>query len=133
MEFSANRADTILHLPYPSASTPIWFKASFKHTPSPGMSVPLRLHVSGPATAFIFLNGVMLGKYYEKDGPQEDFYLFDGLVKEDNDLIILSYDGRSRGYGGISFEVCEWRMSDWSGNVDEEGAQYYTKRQLIIL
>jgi hypothetical protein len=79
-------------------------------------------------------NAVLLAKYYGNgDGPQHDFFLMDGLVKENNDLLLLCYDGRSGGNEGVSIEVREWRMSDWSGNVDEEGHPYVMRRQSIVL
>jgi hypothetical protein len=128
-------AGTVLKIPFQSSSRPLWFKAKFRHMPTSGFRIPLRLHVEGVATAFIFLNGVMLGKYYGGgDGPQHDFYLLEGLVNDENELMLLSYDGRSGGNEGVTIEVREWRMNGWSGNVDDvEGKPYVMRRQVIEL
>lgn len=62
---SSQATSSEMHFAVPPTSPPTWFKAEFKHEPK-GLRVPLRLHVGGLSTAFIWLNGVLLGRYYGK-------------------------------------------------------------------
>lgn len=111
-----------IHLKFLSSSVPIWYTANFDRDTS--LYVPLRLNLQGPATCFVWLNGTLMGKYYgNKDGPQNDFYLLDGLVTErDNKLEFLCYDGRCGDeMSGLVLRIREWKVDGWSGNIQEDG------------
>lgn len=102
---------------------PVWNIVTFKK-PSYLNAVicPLRLHISGTATCYVFINGYLIARYYGNgDGPQRDFFLHDGLLETDNVLKILSYDRELN--SSVTIEVKPWMMSNTlgSGNINEHG------------
>ncbi|KAJ3297264.1 hypothetical protein HK104_000691 [Borealophlyctis nickersoniae] len=129
---------------------PTWFRGRFNLPPniatfhrtssestSPVLHVPLRVRMTGPATAYIYIgpgNGTqtMIGRYYGNgDAVQKDFYIPEGLLWEEDNVVKLVVYGREDGeWVGVSIE--EWRVKDgWSGNRDEEGVRMVTVREVI--
>ncbi len=73
----------------------IWFRRKVRiETPSSYVA-PLRLTLKDTSEkALIYFNGVLIGRYSEKGG-QEDFYIYEDLVKEEN-LVAILVDGREK-------------------------------------
>lgn len=135
VEWISNLAtpNSTLSLPIPVDSRPIWYKTTFDALHD-GLtfSMPLRLHVNGPGTAYIWLNDTIIARYYGTDGPQHDFYLMSGLLKTDevNEIKMVVYNGRvddGEDQGGIlTVQIKGWNVTlngpaedRWSGNLDD--------------
>ncbi|KAL1920508.1 uncharacterized protein VTP21DRAFT_885 [Calcarisporiella thermophila] len=106
-----------------------WLEFTFRHPislaaiedPSHDAEVPLRLQLKGKFTAVIFLNGVLVGRYYGNgDASQRDFYLMEGLVQpngEENKVRILVYAWEE--VRDPLVRICGWRVERGSGNLAE--------------
>ncbi|KAI9310693.1 glycoside hydrolase superfamily [Dichotomocladium elegans] len=83
---------------------------------SPSMNVPLRLRLDGPFTAFVFLNDVLIARYYGNgDSPQHDFYLPDGLIQyRDNTVRMLVYTWED---GDAHVHIAGWPVDPETGNM----------------
>ncbi|TPX30773.1 beta-galactosidase [Synchytrium microbalum] len=103
--------------------------------------VPLRLCISGSATAYIFLNGVLIGRYFGEGGDcaQKDFYMHEGFVRvEGNEVKMLVYSRETAGDVVIKVEVREWRTDSGGGleerfsfNLVEDGAPVIFGRERL--
>lgn len=77
-----------------------WYRTRFQLNEPDGASAPIALtlpHASDKA--YIWLNGWLLGRYWEQEGPQHAFYLPDGILNPhgDNVLVIAVWN---RGHDG---------------------------------
>ena len=66
-----------------------WYRTRFQLNLPSGTDVPMGLtlpHVSDKAT--IWLNGWLVGRYWEQEGPQHDFYLPDGILNPHGDNVL---------------------------------------------
>ena len=96
-----------------------WFRFRFDNVLKKSASsynVPLRLHLEGEWTAMVFVNDVMIARYYGNgDGPQHDFYLPDELIKTKNNQVkILAYTWKDT--QGEIF-IAGWPVLADSGNL----------------
>lgn len=117
--------DRIYRIPVSKAQGAQWVRFQFddlRKVASASMTVPLRLHLNGPFTAFVFLNDVQIADYYGNgDGPQHDFYLPGGLVKKHNVVRMLVYTWQDT---TAEIMVAGWPVRLDSGNVDETQPEY---------
>ncbi|KAJ3115028.1 hypothetical protein HK100_001486 [Physocladia obscura] len=105
-----------------------------------GLKVPLRLHVTGSATAHFWVSGLYLARYYGNgDCVQHDFYIPDTFVTTAVEgklpIKILLYGGRGdEGDDWIGVEVKGWEIADgWSGNlVDGNGAVFGVLEESLL-
>ncbi|KAI8921648.1 glycoside hydrolase superfamily [Entophlyctis helioformis] len=109
VEFKADTGVNVFHAPPPTtAAAPAWFRSSFDLpaglaatvSADGALRVPLRLHMTGTGTAYIYINGTFIARFYGNgDGPQKDFYVPERLLKvSGNTLQMLVYgDGGSNG------------------------------------
>ncbi|KAI8615150.1 glycoside hydrolase superfamily [Chytriomyces sp. MP71] len=109
---------------------PRWFSGVMEVSPAitgRGLRVPLRFHVTGTATAHIWVDGVYLARYYGNgDCVQRDFYIPDTYAKGSRLVKVLVYDGRP-GSDWIGIEVKGWEVAEgWSGNLMEGGEVFAT-------
>jgi hypothetical protein len=81
--------------------------------------VPLRLHVEGPQTAALCVNGTFIGRYVGELGPQHDFLVMDGLVRAGRNEVRLGVYATTP--GALRFDVRPWRVRPDSGNLDDVG------------
>ncbi|KAJ3010488.1 UNVERIFIED_CONTAM: hypothetical protein HDU68_002115 [Siphonaria sp. JEL0065] len=110
---------------------PRWFQARIKLNLPQGVRIPLRLHLSGPATAHVWIQGVYLARYYGNgDCVQKDFLIPESwLGEKELKVKVLVYDGR-KSVGGddvadwVGLEVKGWEIetgdagaTKWSGNL----------------
>ena len=113
---------------------PEWFR--FEFTVEKSMYVrALRAHVNGDGNALIWLNEVLIGRYYHLISPQSDFYFPEGLLKDGvNRIQVLYYNSKP---SSIKLEIKEYRRSSgvadsledlWSGNLDESGESFFLKK-----
>ncbi|TPX36817.1 beta-galactosidase [Synchytrium endobioticum] len=112
---------------------PRYYKCTFEApTAPPNFRVPLRLCLEGPFTCYIFLNGVIIGRYLGEgqDCVQKDFYLQEGLVNvKGNEIKLLVYSRAVESKDVVMrFEIREWRAAvgssledRWSFNLAEDG------------
>ncbi|KAI7863501.1 glycoside hydrolase superfamily [Spinellus fusiger] len=96
------------------------------------MKVPLRLHLEGAMTANVYLNGLLIARYYGNgDGPQHDFYLPDELVqKKSNVLKMLVYTWEET---VAKVVVAGWPVDPVSGNLDTEKAEYMVWKDTLSI
>ncbi len=80
---------------------PAWYVTGFKYKPQ---DQPLFVHIIGAKKGQIFLNGHNLGRFWTV-GPQQDYYLPECWLKEDdNELMLFSEEGRIPTGSKISFK-----------------------------
>lgn len=90
---------------------------------------PLRVQVESGASVrvMIWVNTLFLGRYVEPLGPQIDFYVPEGLIKQNKDnLIVLGVYGAVDTF--ISVRILPWIVDLDSGNRDDEKGQVYAMR-----
>jgi endoglucanase len=66
-----------------------WYRTHFTLGESPDAETPIGLtipHASDEAT--IWLNGWLIGRYWEQQGPQHTFYLPDGILNRSGDNVV---------------------------------------------
>lgn len=116
-----------------------WFRFRFddKLKKSTSSNVPLRLHLDGEWTAMVFVNDVLIARYYGNgDGPQHDFYLPDGLLQaDDNEVKILAYTWKDT---HAKLFIAGWPVFAESGNLmtgeqAKTAAEYMTFKDKIAL
>ncbi|KAF9585405.1 hypothetical protein BGW38_002553, partial [Lunasporangiospora selenospora] len=122
----------------------IWWKTWFNGPPSMrpqdetnkdsakrGPRIPLYCRLEGEFSAMILLNGVLIGRYFGSDSPQQDFYLMDGLVHgaelgQVNELKLMIYGNsvNQREPSKVNVLVRPWWVEDaqgslgkWTGNL----------------
>jgi hypothetical protein len=111
----------------PGSQGPKWIKVSFTLAKDSNVRIPVRLRVDGLPTAFIWINHVLIAKYYGNgDGPQHDFYVMEGLLKPENELKLVLYGHLDT----LSVKLLPWTYSNdtlaerWSGNVIQSDHEY---------
>jgi len=73
----------------------VWYRRKISLKIPEGYIAPLRLTLKDTASkALIYFNGVLIGRYADI-GPQEDFYIYEELVKKEN-VIAIAVDGREK-------------------------------------
>lgn len=74
----------------------IWYRKRIKIKNYNSFVAPLRLTIrNSTSKCLIYFNGVLIGRYADI-GPQEDFYIYEDLIKEEN-LVAILVDGRKKG------------------------------------
>lgn len=90
---------------------------------------PLRLKVlSAPGVvAMIWVNGLLTGRYVADLGPQSDFYIPAGLIKEckKNALVIAAYGDCD---STLSIKIVPWVVDPVSGNIDDAQGEVFVRR-----
>ncbi len=73
----------------------IWYRRKINLKILKGYVAPLRLTLKDTnSKALIYFNGVLIGRYADV-GPQEDFYIYQDLIKKENTVVIV-VDGRKK-------------------------------------
>jgi hypothetical protein len=112
----------------------VFFRSTFK---VPACTVvegnvryPLRLKVetSPRAVVVLWVNGLQIGLYIEALGPQQNFYVPEGLITDckDNLIVILVYGPTD---GGCSVRILPWVVDRKSGNIDEQDGDVFALRE----
>ena len=70
-----------------------WFRTWFKVQQNKNWITPLNIHVEATGNLQIWLNGRLLGLYFNV-GPQSNFYIPEGWLKEKNSLVFVMRPGR---------------------------------------
>ncbi|KAH6581194.1 hypothetical protein BASA60_002578 [Batrachochytrium salamandrivorans] len=140
----------------PHTAWPSWFKANFdlsrtiqRFLQHASARLPLRMHLSGPGTAYIYVNSVFIARYYGNgDGPQKDFYVPEGLVKPLNNTLKLlvychdvDYNKKEDDCGNdwVRVEFRLWKMvqqpldslATSSGNLNENGKEFVLEQTTL--
>ncbi|KAJ3206819.1 hypothetical protein HK099_000406 [Clydaea vesicula] len=137
---------TAIELELKCNQLPTWFKGDFQYTRT-HLHIPLRLQMGGRGTAYIWVNGFLIARYYGNgDSPQKNFYIMHGILLEGtNEVKLLCYDGRvenkDNSNENIFVEIKEWKVNDskvnlndrWSGNIEENGKSYVVFRKDLKL
>ncbi len=69
-----------------------WYRTSFKVQQIKNWIAPLYIHVESTGNLQIWLNGSLLGLYFDV-GPQNDFYIPEGWLREKNTLVFVMRPG----------------------------------------
>ncbi|KAI8609475.1 hypothetical protein BC830DRAFT_1150302, partial [Chytriomyces sp. MP71] len=110
---------------------PRWFKATLRvsaDVASGGLRTPLRLRLSGRATAHVWVGGIYVARYYGNgDCSQYSFNVPETLAHGEQPVKVLVYDGRE-GADWVGLEVVGWEISkeNLSGNLVEGGELFST-------
>jgi len=73
----------------------IWYRCKIDLKVPEGYVAPLRLTLKDTTSkTLIYFNGVLIGRYADI-GPQEDFYIYEDLIKKEN-TIVIAVDGRKK-------------------------------------
>ncbi|CAG8513248.1 9890_t:CDS:2 [Diversispora eburnea] len=96
-----------------------WWKFKFHHPIDIKfkdiLTAPLRLVIYGSFTSYIFLNEILIGRYYGNgDCAQHDFYLMDGILKfgEENQIKMMVYSWEIVDPEEIKLEIRGWEVDD---------------------
>lgn len=111
----------------------VYYRATFRVPPSAvvGGSVryPLRVKVLSGAHArvMMWVNTLFMGRYIEELGPQSDFYIPEGLIKEckGNSIVLAVYGSVET---NLSVKILPWVVDARSGNLDEKNGQVHALR-----
>ncbi|KAF9968719.1 hypothetical protein BGZ70_009641 [Mortierella alpina] len=132
-----------------------WWRMRFEGAPTIMANIPLCCRLEGDFSAMILLNGVLVGRYFGADSPQQDFYLMDGLLHaaeagELNELKLMIYSSNESEslHEKTSVRILPWRIEDaqgelgqWSGNAlfaadeirskETQAGAFWTFRQAV--
>jgi hypothetical protein len=90
----------------------------------------LRAHLEGLVNASIFLNGEFVGRYWGEGGPQHDFYLMDGFLRDgENDLVLAVWATIE---SDLAVEVVPYKVILASGNIDDAGGALFATQKTAI-
>lgn len=94
---------------------------------------PLRIKVLSGAKVrvMMWVNTLFLGRYVEELGPQTDFYVPEGLIKQykDNSIVLAVYGPVDT---NIHVKLVPWVVDGNSGNLDEAGGEVYALRMSTL-
>lgn len=103
-------------VPDDGAATIIWHHATFSLALPDDVETPLFLYLDQtPSRAYLFLNGQLIGHYWEGRGPQQRFWLPEGILRRngENELLIAQWTrGAQSGIGQARLEhgtMMQWR------------------------
>lgn len=91
---------------------------------------PLRLKVKSGAgvRAMIWVNTLFMGRYVEPLGPQTDFYIPEGLIKESKgNLLVIGVYGSAD--VNFSIQILPWVVDPSSGNLDQSNGSVFALRK----
>jgi hypothetical protein len=108
----------------------IWYKTQFNWEIDKNKRIPLRIHLEGKHNVNIFLNGLYIGRYWGEYGPQDDFYIMDKLLKEDNLLVVACWTTNEDDF---KISIKPYKIKLDSGNIDENGYDFATIKHEIKL
>lgn len=93
-----------------------WHRAAFALTLPDNVEIPLFLRLDQtPSRAYLFLNGQLIGRYWDGRGPQHRFWLPEGIVRRngENELLVAQWTrGAQPGIGLARLEhgtTMQWR------------------------
>lgn len=106
------------------------FKVAANSVVGGSFRYPLRLKVKSGAgvRAFVWVNTLFMGRYVEQLGPQTEFYIPEGLIKEckGNSIVIAVYGSVDT---SVSFQLLPWVVDPSSGNCDDANGSVYALRK----
>jgi hypothetical protein len=104
-------------VPDDGATHIIWHRAAFALSLPDDVETPLFLFLDQtPSRAYLFLNGQLIGRYWDGRSPQHHFWLPEGILqrKGENELLIAQWTrGTQPGIGVARLEhglVMQWRQ-----------------------
>ncbi|CDF34120.1 beta-galactosidase family GH35 [Chondrus crispus] len=108
----------------------VFYRNSFRVPPNSilGGSVryPLRIRVVSGAhvRVMIWVNTLFMGRYVEDLGPQSDFYVPEGLIKDykGNSIVLGVYGPVDT---DLSVKILPWVVNPVSGNLDDTNGEVY--------
>lgn len=95
-----------------------------------GLAYPLRLVLDGaPASAHLWINGLLIGRFIEPLGPQSSFYVPDGLLTERHNLLaVAAYSPRPV---NLVVRLQPWVVASTTGNLDPRGGVFAVERHVL--
>ncbi|MCP4762645.1 MAG: hypothetical protein GY870_12770 [archaeon] len=109
-----------------------WFKTKFNWNLDEETRLPIRICLEGNHNVNIFLNGNYIGRYWGEVGPQNDFYLMDKLLQAENTLVLCCWT-TEKDESELKVEIKPYTINPESGNIDEKGIPFITKKKSIDL
>jgi len=101
-------------VPDDGATHIIWHRTTFSLALPDDVEAPLFLYLDQtPSRAYLFLNGQLIGRYWEGRGPQHRFWLPEGILRRngENELLIAQWTrGAQPGIGLARLEYGEIRQ-----------------------
>ncbi|CDH60979.1 beta-galactosidase [Lichtheimia corymbifera JMRC:FSU:9682] len=108
-----------------------WVQFNFRHTRFTNMHMPLRMHLNGSFTAFVFLNNALIARYYGNgDSPQHDFYLPDQLLQHRNSVHMLVYTWENT---TADVFISGWPVNQNSGNLLPDSSAFATDASVHVV
>ncbi|KAJ3371937.1 hypothetical protein HDU91_004803 [Kappamyces sp. JEL0680] len=111
--------------------SPAWFRGTFSYQPASDVKAPLRLSAHGDNMAYIFVNDILIGRYYGNgEGPQHDFFIPPDLLAKHapNKLAVFTFGTSSESSIELGFKHWKFRgdasLILGSGNLDEAGEPF---------
>jgi len=105
------------------------FKVPANSVMDGSMAYPIRLKIfSAPGVvAMLWVNGLLMGRYVADLGPQSDFYVPEGLIKEckKNTLVVAAYGDID---STLSVKILPWVVNPISGNIDDVDGTVFARR-----
>lgn len=107
-----------------------YYRGTFRVPPSSifgsAIKYPLRIKVLSGAhvRVMMWVNTLFMGRYIEDLGPQSDFYIPEGLIKEcKGNTIVLAVYGQVN--TNLSVKILPWVVDPVTGNLDEKHGEVY--------
>ena len=113
-----------------------WYRFTFTPERSEDLDYPLRLHLEGLHIAQIYVNGLYCGRYWGDFGPQNDFYIMDGLLTEGENTLVLAVYAKQSGdttIKSLRVNLLPYKIDPHSGNIDEKGKTFIGRRYHVML
>jgi len=109
----------------------VWYRTAFAWRKDPTVRLPLRARLEGRHSVHLFLNGLYIGRYAGDLGPQHDFYLMDEALRDDENTLALAAYTWSR--EPFLLRIQPYCIVPSSGNLDETGPVFCTRRETVLL
>jgi len=109
----------------------VWYRTTFQRSGDASVRKPLRAHLEGRHSAHIFINGLYIGRFAGDMGPQHDFYIMDGILREgENSVVLATYTTTDDPF---VFWIGPYTIEPSSGNIRESGPVFCTKKESFPL
>jgi len=118
--------------PSPVPEDPLmWYRTTFWWRKEETVRRPLHAHLEGRHSVQLFVNGLYIGRYQGDMGPQHDFYIMDGILKQGENTVVLAVTTCTD--DPFTFRIQPYTVDPESGNLDPSGIVFCTKTQILSL
>ena len=135
MGYHEGKGDGWVEMKGPPSPVPddplVWYRATFRWSREEAVRKPLYAHLEGRHSVQFFVNGLYVGRYQGEMGPQNDFYIMDGILKDGENTAVLAVTTYSN--DPLTFRIQPYTVNPASGNLDASGRVFCTKREILSL